>query len=88
MPTEIAGDIVKVGPTVASLVVTQSIHSEQLARMADEILARGVYVRAFSYPVVPKVKARIRTQMSATLTRDDLMAAADAFTAAREVVEG
>ncbi len=58
------------------------------ARMADEILARGVYVRAFSYPVVPRGKARIRTQMSATLTRDDLVAAADAFTAAREVVEG
>ncbi|MDU7359696.1 MAG: glycine C-acetyltransferase [Propionibacteriaceae bacterium] len=57
------------------------------ARMADEVLARGVYVRAFSYPVVPKGKARIRTQLSATLTRADLDRAIDAFVQARDVVE-
>lgn len=56
------------------------------ARMADAILARGVYVRAFSYPVVPKGKARIRTQLSAALTRDDLDTAIAAFVAAREEV--
>ena len=53
------------------------------ARMADAILARGVYVRAFSYPVVPKGRARIRTQLSASLTRDDLDAAIRAFVEAR-----
>ncbi|EEH63485.1 glycine C-acetyltransferase [Gleimia coleocanis DSM 15436] len=58
------------------------------ARMADEVLARGVYVRAFSYPVVPKGKARIRTQISAKLTREDLDKAINAFVEAREVVEG
>ena len=56
------------------------------AKMADEILARGVYVRAFSYPVVPKGKARIRTQMSASLTREDLDVAIRAFEEARDAV--
>nr|WP_093249571.1 glycine C-acetyltransferase [Tessaracoccus oleiagri] len=56
------------------------------ARMADEVLARGVYVRAFSYPVVPKGKARIRTQLSATLTREDLDRAIRAFEEARDAV--
>ena len=59
----------------------------EAAKMADEVLARGVYVRAFSYPVVPKGKARIRTQLSATLTRADLDRAIDAFVQARDVVE-
>jgi len=54
--------------------------------MADAILARGVYVRAFSYPVVPKGRARIRTQLSASLTRDDLDAAIRAFVEARSEV--
>lgn len=58
----------------------------QAARMADEVLARGVYVRAFSYPVVPKGTARIRTQLSATLTRDDLDRAVAAFEEARDAV--
>ncbi|MEL4505382.1 glycine C-acetyltransferase [Luteococcus sp. H138] len=56
------------------------------AQMADIILAEGIYVRAFSYPVVPKGKARIRTQMSANLTREDLEAAVAAFEKAREQV--
>ncbi|MDO5049742.1 MAG: glycine C-acetyltransferase [Actinomycetaceae bacterium] len=56
------------------------------AKMADLILAKGVYVRAFSYPVVPKGKARIRTQMSAALTRADLDLAINAFIEAREEI--
>ncbi len=56
------------------------------AKMADAILARGVYVRAFSYPVVPKGKARIRTQLSASLTQADLDTAIRAFVEAREEV--
>ena len=56
------------------------------ARMADAILARGVYVRAFSYPVVPKGWARIRTQLSASLTREDLDTAIRAFVEARSEV--
>ena len=49
------------------------------AKMADAMLAKGIYVRAFSYPVVPKGKARIRTQMSAGLTREQLDKAIKAF---------
>jgi glycine C-acetyltransferase len=50
-------------------------------RMADSLLQRGVYVIGFSFPVVPKGQARIRTQMSAALTRTQLEKALDAFTA-------
>ncbi|WP_028669494.1 glycine C-acetyltransferase [Saccharospirillum impatiens] len=48
--------------------------------MADKLLQRGVYVTGFSYPVVPKGEARIRTQMSAGLTRAQLDEAIAAFT--------
>ncbi|HXY96064.1 MAG TPA: glycine C-acetyltransferase [Steroidobacteraceae bacterium] len=49
-------------------------------RMADALLQRGVYVIGFSYPVVPKGQARIRTQMSAALGRAQLERAVAAFT--------
>jgi glycine C-acetyltransferase len=49
------------------------------ARMADALLERGVYVIGFSYPVVPRGQARIRTQMSAALTRAQLEQAVAAF---------
>jgi len=49
------------------------------ARFAEAMLAQGIYVVAFSYPVVPQGQARIRTQMSAALTPDDLAFAIDAF---------
>jgi glycine C-acetyltransferase len=48
-------------------------------QMADALLARGVYVIGFSYPVVPKGQARIRTQMSAALSREQLEHAVAAF---------
>jgi glycine C-acetyltransferase len=50
------------------------------SRMADALLERGVYVIGFSFPVVPKGQARIRTQMSAALTRAQLERALAAFT--------
>jgi len=50
-------------------------------RMADLLLERGVYVIGFSFPVVPRGQARIRTQMSAALTREQLDRALEAFTA-------
>jgi len=49
------------------------------ARFAELMLAKGVYVIGFSYPVVPHGKARIRTQMSAALTREDVLFAMDRF---------
>lgn len=56
------------------------------AQMADHMLAQGIYVRAFSYPVVPKGKARIRTQMSAGLTREEIDRAIAAFEKARDEI--
>ncbi len=49
-------------------------------RMAERLLALGIYVVAFSFPVVPRGAARIRTQMSAAHTRDQLEHAVAAFT--------
>jgi glycine C-acetyltransferase len=51
-------------------------------RMANRLLELGVYVIGFSFPVVPKGQARIRTQMSAALTRPQLDRAIEAFTTA------
>ncbi len=51
--------------------------------IADRLLAKGVYVVAFSYPVVPMGKARIRTQLSAAHTRADLEFAVEKFVEAR-----
>jgi glycine C-acetyltransferase len=58
-------------------------HAALAGRMADAMLARGVYVIGFSYPVVPKGKARIRAQVSAAHTREDLSFAVQAFAEAR-----
>ena len=58
----------------------------EAAAMADRLLADGIYVRAFSFPVVPRGKARIRTQMSAAHTREDLDRAIAAFERARPKV--
>src|SRR6266487_4101720 len=49
------------------------------ARLADAMLEKGVYVIGFSYPVVPKGKARIRCQLSAAHSQDDLAFAIQAF---------
>jgi glycine C-acetyltransferase len=48
--------------------------------MADKLLGRGVYVIGFSFPVVPQGQARIRTQMSAGISRKQLDQAIEAFT--------
>ena len=56
------------------------------AQMADAMLAEGVYVIGFSYPVVPQGQARIRVQLSAAHTEDDVRHCVDAFVAARAAV--
>ncbi|HEV7908244.1 MAG TPA: glycine C-acetyltransferase [Pseudonocardiaceae bacterium] len=53
------------------------------SRMADLLLEQGIYVIGFSYPVVPRGLARIRTQISAAHSTDDVNRAVDAFVAAR-----
>ena len=47
--------------------------------MADRLLEHGIYVVGFSFPVVPEGQARIRTQMSAGLTREHLDQAIEAI---------
>ena len=54
------------------------------AKFADAMLAKGVYVIGFSYPVVPQGKARIRTQISAAHSRTDLEKAINAFAAVKK----
>jgi glycine C-acetyltransferase len=53
------------------------------SQMADLLLAKGVYVIGFSYPVVPHGKARIRTQISAAHEKSDLEFALTMFTEAK-----
>ena len=56
------------------------------ARIAEEMLAHGVYVIAFSYPVVPKGRARIRVQLSAAHSAADVETCVRAFVSARDAV--
>ncbi len=53
------------------------------ARVAERMLEHGVYVVAFSYPVVPMGKARIRVQLSAAHSPDDIRRCVEAFVASR-----
>ena len=60
----------------------------EAGRMAELLLERGVYVIGFSYPVVPQGKARIRVQLSAAHSTDDVERAVDAFIEARAALAG
>ena len=62
-------------PIVPIMLYDAKIASEFSAKLLD----KGVYVTAFSFPVVPKGKARIRTQVSARHTKEDLDRAIEAF---------
>jgi glycine C-acetyltransferase len=57
----------------------------EAVRMAAELFKLGIYVVAFSYPVVPMGKARIRVQVCATHTKADIDTCVAAFVAAREL---
>ena len=68
---------------IVPVMLGEAQRAQDLAARLDE---RGVYVAGFFFPVVPKGQARIRTQMNAALTKDDLDMAAAAFSeAAREI---
>ena len=56
-------------------------------RFADAMLRHGVYVIGFSYPVVPQGKARLRTQISAAHTREELQQALEAFALVKRELE-
>lgn len=60
--------------------------ARQAAEIADAMLQRGVYVIAFSYPVVPKGKARIRVQLSAAHSEQDVRDCVRAFVEARDEI--
>lgn len=55
-------------------------------KVADKMLEKGIYVTGFFYPVVPKDKARIRTQMSAAHTKEDIDACVKAFKECRDEI--
>jgi len=57
------------------------------ARFAEILLKKGVYVIAFSYPVVPKGMARIRTQVSASHTKQNLTFAVEKFVEVRKEID-
>ena len=64
-----------------SAIVPVMLYDAKLSQdMANSLLAKGIYVIGFFYPVVPKGKARIRVQLSAAHTREHLDRAISAFT--------
>ncbi len=53
-------------------------------QMADKMLAKGIYVIGFSFPVVPRGKARIRTQISAAHSKENIDFAIEKFSEVKE----
>ncbi len=66
-------------------IVPVMLYDEHTAvEMAKRMMDKGIYVVAFSYPVVPKGKARIRTQLSAALSEEDILYIVDCFKQVKE----
>ena len=55
--------------------------------MAGKLFEKGIYVRGFTYPVVPKGKARIRVQISAAHTKEQMDKAVEAFEKVGKIME-
>lgn len=69
-------------------IVPVMFYDEKIAyQMSQKLIQAGIYVISFSYPVVPKGKARIRTQMSAAHTKEDLDQVVEAFTQAYHTIQ-
>ncbi|MER5766533.1 glycine C-acetyltransferase [Streptomyces sp. NPDC001985] len=83
--TEAGFDILPGDHPIAPVMIGDAAEA---GRMAELLLERGVYVIGFSYPVVPLGKARIRVQLSAAHSREDVERAVAAFTGAREELRG
>jgi len=79
--TELGFNILPGDHPIVPVMVGDAVRAGQLA---DALLRKGLYVIAFSYPVVPQGRARIRTQISAAHTTADLDRAIAAFTEARD----
>jgi glycine C-acetyltransferase len=78
--TELGYDVIEGDHPIVPVMIGDAAEA---SRIADALLALGVYVIGFSFPVVPMGTARIRTQMSAAHTREDLDRALAAFAAVR-----
>lgn len=74
----------KINPDVHAIVPIMIGDAELAQKMAARMLEKGVYVIGFSYPVVPKGAARIRTQISAAHSEEDLAFAVQKFTEVKE----
>ena len=71
-----------------SAIVPVMLYDAKLAQeMADLLLAEGIYVIGFFYPVVPKGKARIRVQLSAAHTQEHLDRAIQAFIKVKKTID-
>ncbi len=75
-----------IGPGEHPVVPLMLYDANVAVEFAERMLAKGVYVIAFSYPVVPLGTARIRTQISAAHSRDDLQFAIDCFGEVKEAM--
>ncbi|MGA5731537.1 glycine C-acetyltransferase [Streptomyces seoulensis] len=83
--TEAGFDILPGDHAIAPVMIGDA---SEAGHMAELLLERGVYVIGFSYPVVPQGKARIRVQLSAAHSTEDVNRAVDAFIAARAELAG
>jgi len=79
--TELGFDVLPGDHPIVPVMIGDAARASALA---DALLGKGIYVIGFSYPVVPVGKARIRTQLSAAHSREDLAVAVAAFAAARD----
>ena len=68
----------------APIIPVMLYDEHKAVEMAKRMMDKGVYVVAFSYPVVPKGKARIRTQLSAALSQEDIAYIVDCFRQVKE----
>ncbi len=78
---EIGLDVINGGTPIIPVMLYDE---HKAVEMAKRMMEKGVYVVAFSYPVVPKGKARIRTQLSAALDKEDILYIVDCFKQVKE----
>ena len=78
---EIGLDVIDGGTPIVPVMLYDE---HKAVEMAKRMMDKGVYVVAFSYPVVPRGKARIRTQMSAALSEEDIMYIVKSFQKVKE----
>jgi len=74
-------DVIDQGAPIIPVMLYDEHKAVEMAKRMNE---KGIYVVAFSYPVVPKGKARIRTQLSAALTKEEILHVVDCFRQVKE----